>query len=332
MGEIFSTIWNTVLFYPFLNVLMVLYKILGENLALAVIAIAVIVRLLMIPLTKKQTDMTSKMANMRPRLEEIQKKYKNNQQELAKAQMALYKEIGYNPVGCLGTFVPQILVLIAIVGVIGAVTQENFNGIIAPIRDFVFGNASEMHINKSFLLWKDVSKSFGNTVDGDYLSKAGFPFILLALLVAGSQYISTRFLQTYQKIGQPPKPKVVKKDPKDPASPMSPEEMQEQMAKSMNSIFPIMTGVFALQASAVLGIYWIAQSIMLILQYFIIDSNKSVQTIKQLLTSDKKNESSSQTGSMSNVVDSEIISSNPETSPKKSDKKKAKKKKKRKNR
>ena len=48
-----STIWNTILTYPILNIVTILYHLLWDNLGLAIIAIAIISRLALIPLTKK---------------------------------------------------------------------------------------------------------------------------------------------------------------------------------------------------------------------------------------------------------------------------------------
>jgi len=79
-----STIWNTLLFNPILNIVIVLYHYLGDNLGLAILAIAVIVRILLTPLLKKQTEMTKKMANLKPELDKLQKQYANNKENFPK--------------------------------------------------------------------------------------------------------------------------------------------------------------------------------------------------------------------------------------------------------
>ena len=89
----FALIWNNVLYYPVLNLLLVLYNILFDNLGLAIIAIAIIFRLLLIPLIKKQTEMTKKMASLKPQLDELQKKYKNNPEKLSQETYLTYTKI-----------------------------------------------------------------------------------------------------------------------------------------------------------------------------------------------------------------------------------------------
>jgi YidC/Oxa1 family membrane protein insertase len=100
-----GNILNTILTYPILNLMIVLYHVLFNNLGLAVIAIAVISRLVLIPLSKTQIEMSNKMAELKPELDKLQKRYKNNPQKLSQEQMKLYKKVGYNPLGCIWTLI-----------------------------------------------------------------------------------------------------------------------------------------------------------------------------------------------------------------------------------
>ena len=105
--------WNEVLYRPSLNLIIFLYSILWNNLGLAIIVIAIIFRLLILPFIKKQTEMTKKMAALGPQLKELQKKYKNNPEKLSMEQLKLYRKVGYNPLGCLTSFLPQIFSVIS---------------------------------------------------------------------------------------------------------------------------------------------------------------------------------------------------------------------------
>ena len=68
--------WNTIFFNPILNLTLLLYHAFGNNLGWAIIVIAVIFRLLLLPLVKKQTSMTRKMAELKPQIDALQKKWK----------------------------------------------------------------------------------------------------------------------------------------------------------------------------------------------------------------------------------------------------------------
>lgn len=78
-----------------------IYSVIG-NYGVSIILFTVLVRLLMIPLTKKQTDNTKKMQEIQPKLQEIQKKYANNKEKLNRELLKLYNEYDYKPTaGCL---------------------------------------------------------------------------------------------------------------------------------------------------------------------------------------------------------------------------------------
>lgn len=279
MGNILSTAWHVLIVNPFLNVMLLFYGLLGDNLGLAVIAVAVLVRLALIPSTKKQMEMTHKMSDMQPKLKKLQEKYKHNQQKLSQEQMKLYKEVGYNPVGCLGSMLPQFIVLAAMIGVIRAVTGGNTDGIYPFVQNLVFGGG-EITINTQFLFF-DLSTQYTNLAkEVGYVTWQTAPYLILAAAVGVSQFLSTKFMtaiQNSKKVAA-----VGSKGNKD--QPMDPQEMQAQMMKSMNYIFPLMTVWISLTAPAVLGLYWLVQSLMMFVQYLIVDREKSIEVMRSLIT------------------------------------------------
>ncbi len=277
MGSIFTWIWKNIFINPSLNILVLLYSLFGNNFGIAVIVLAVIVRLLLIPGLRKQTDMTRKMSDLKPRLDKLQKEYKNNPEQLAKEQMKLYREIGYNPLGCLGTFLPQLFILSAIYGVIRAITSGSFDGLYGFVKELAFGSAEPALESLKFFIW-DLTKSFNSFKDVSFFDTQKLPYLFLAVLVGFVQYLSTVFIQKMQMGKVRSKPKKSNE-----VEPMSQEEMQMQMSKSMTSIFPLMTGYITLSQPSILGIYWIAQSLMSIVQYLIIDKDRAINALKNMV-------------------------------------------------
>jgi len=272
----FATIWNTVFFTPLLNVMIIFYHFLGDNLGLAILAIAIIARLLMIPLVKKQTGMTKKMASLKPQLDELQKKYANNKEKLAQEQMKLYKKTGYNPLGCIGSFVPQLVILSVLIGVIRAVTASDLDGLYTWVRDLT-GISNGISINTRFLFleltksYKDVSSEFGR------ISTESFPYILLSVLVGVVQYFATVFTQKMQNISAPKKDTKKSKE-QDPMA-----SMQASMQKSTMFLLPLMTVFFTISMPAALGWYWMVQSLLLVVQYISLDFDKTKKGAQNLL-------------------------------------------------
>ncbi|MBT6637683.1 MAG: membrane protein insertase YidC, partial [Candidatus Marinimicrobia bacterium] len=69
------------------------------NYGIVVIIFAILVKILLNPLTKKSFQSTRKMQEVQPEIQKLKEKYKNDQQKLSKAQMELFKERGVNPMG-----------------------------------------------------------------------------------------------------------------------------------------------------------------------------------------------------------------------------------------
>ncbi|MSQ90629.1 MAG: membrane protein insertase YidC [Phycisphaerales bacterium] len=80
---------------------------------LAIIMLVLVVRLLLHPISKKsQVQMqlvTRGLSEMKPELEALKTRYKDDPKRMQQEQMRLYKEKGVNPVGCLGGFLPTFL-------------------------------------------------------------------------------------------------------------------------------------------------------------------------------------------------------------------------------
>lgn len=66
---------------------------------LAIILLTIIIKTLIYPLTWKQMKSMRKTMEIQPKLQEIQKKYKNNPEKLNQATMELYKSNNVNPAG-----------------------------------------------------------------------------------------------------------------------------------------------------------------------------------------------------------------------------------------
>lgn len=272
-----GTIWNTIFYYPVLNLLIVFYNLLFNNLGLAIIAIAILFRLVLAPLMKRQKEMTKKMSSLKPQLDELKKKYKNNPEKLSQEQIKLYKKVGYNPLGCFVTMLPQLLILSVLIQVIRNVTGGELDGIYPFVSNWLNDGAS-LAINTNFLVW-DLTKSYNDLSDEvGRFSMTALPYLGLGILVGISQYFMSKFTQATQgmTLGQDEKSK--KKEG------ASPEELQQKMSKSFTLILPFTTVFIAISAPAALSLYWAVQSFMLVIQYMISDWDKTKKGVRNLLT------------------------------------------------
>jgi YidC/Oxa1 family membrane protein insertase len=87
-----------------LEVLKFFYAVGGHNYGLAIVWLTVAVNIALYPLTLSSIQQMAALQRVQPRMQELQKKYKDEPQKLQKEMMDLYKGEGVNPLGgCLPT-------------------------------------------------------------------------------------------------------------------------------------------------------------------------------------------------------------------------------------
>jgi len=112
--ELIVDIFNQVLYFPLLNVLVLIYNFLPfKDLGVAIIILTILIRFLLYPLSKKSIQSQQAINKLQPKIKEIQKKYKKKEEQ-ARETMLLYQKYKINPVaGCLPILI-QLPVLIAL--------------------------------------------------------------------------------------------------------------------------------------------------------------------------------------------------------------------------
>lgn len=91
-------IWNLIFIQPITSSLFYLTDMLG-NLGIAIIILTVIIQLLLLPLRLPSLKSAEKLKELKPRMDELKNKHKDDPQAMVKAQMELYREHGVSPVG-----------------------------------------------------------------------------------------------------------------------------------------------------------------------------------------------------------------------------------------
>ena len=91
---------------PFGRLMLLLYNWCG-NYGLAVILFALVVKLIMLPFQLKSTKGMMRMSRMTPRLKELEKKFGNDRARYQQEMQKLYREEGVSPMsGCLWSLLP----------------------------------------------------------------------------------------------------------------------------------------------------------------------------------------------------------------------------------
>jgi len=229
-----------ILISPLVNMLLLLYGVLGHSFVMAIIVATILIRLVTLPLTLPQQRNSRKMAELAPQLEELKKKHGNDRNKYAQAQMELYKE---NKINMFGGCLPLILQLVVMIAFYQALTGslattplqlQTLSHRVLPI--FV----PLIPIDPYFLIY---DLGLPGILPG--VEQAVSPivaqllvFILPALVVA-TTYLSQKLM----------------------AAP-SADPSQASMTRQMNIIMPMMFGLFALQFASGLSIYFIVSNVV----------------------------------------------------------------------
>lgn len=216
------TIFNQALYKPLFNALVWLYNVIpGHDLGIAIIILTILIRFIFYPLSKKAIQSQKAMAKLQPEIKEIQKKYKNKEEQV-KVMMDLYKKHKVNPMsGCLPILV-QFPILIALYRVF-------FTGLDPQKLDGLY----------SFISRPDsLDPIFLNIID---LSQAS---IVLALLAGFFQFIQSKMIMPKKIAGQ----KQFK---------IGNMDFSSLMTQQMTYFMPIITIFIAWRLPAALPLYWI---------------------------------------------------------------------------
>jgi YidC/Oxa1 family membrane protein insertase len=277
-----------------------------QNYGIAIILFTVGIKTLMLPLTIKQVQSTSKMGVLQPQMQEIQKKYKDDKEKQSAELMKLYQENKVSPAGgCLPLLI-QMPVLFSLYYVISqplkymaGISAEAIGQLyemvpqgadkLARMKDLsiiaYFSSHTEL-LEKVAHLLKPADLFNMNFLGinlgaipawnpSDYMNSDvsihSFLLLLIPVLSALTSYISAK--HSMQATPQ-----------------TSGDQMQSSMQKNMLLMSPAMSGFIAFTVPAGLGLYWIIGNVYQIAQQifmnrFVIkkslDSSAAKKTVKE---------------------------------------------------
>ena len=162
----------------------------GLSMGMVLLIITLILQILVYPATKKSYISSAKMRVLRPKVEEINKKYPNSEDALKKQQetMQLYSQYGANPMGgCLPMLI-QMPIWIAMFNVVP-------NGI--ELRQQPFLWADDLSTYENILTWKEPV-----WLIGDHLSIFCVLFCISNLLYSWLNMRQQRDTMAMQQAGQ----------------------------------------------------------------------------------------------------------------------------------
>lgn len=244
---VFTKLWRTLIYQPILNVLVGLLVYMPNHyLGLAVILLTIIIRTILLAPSQKAMKGQQRMQEVQPKLEELKKKYANDQARLAQETMLLWKTHKVNPLSSCLPILIQLPILIALYSVVmGGLSPDRT----ALIYDFM--PAFSLHeIDPSFLGFNLLEKSI----------------VVFPLIVGGLQFLQMQLMQVKRKHSTKSSDKKEEKS--------MPNEM-EMANKMMKYIMPVMIAVFTAQLPAAVGLYWGTSTFYGIIQQLVVNKGGS---------------------------------------------------------
>ncbi|MGC9356766.1 MAG: YidC/Oxa1 family membrane protein insertase [Anaerolineae bacterium] len=234
--------WDLIIVDPITNLLLIFYKLLGQQTILSVALLTLLVRLALTPLTLNQQKSLRKQQDLQPRLKEIQEKYKNDKERLAEEQMKLYRELGVNPLGgCLPLLIQLPLMFGLYQAIIRALAATPLGLLDLPSHLYrwlpPFLNVSTLAPLQSQFLWLDLALPD--------------PYFVLPILV-----VVTSWLQ--QKLLTAASPSSGSSDPQ-----------AQAMSQSMQVTMPLFMGFISMNYAAGLSVYFVISNLVGILQFYL---------------------------------------------------------------
>jgi YidC/Oxa1 family membrane protein insertase len=233
----------------FVNILLVIYKLIGSNFGVAIILFTIVIRLVTHPLMASQIKSSTKMTEMQSskQWQDMQKKYKDDKEKLAQEQMNLYKEMGVSPfASCLPTLIQFPIIIALYQSIMRAMAASPsqlllLSRVVSPFLNSVFHIqlANLIPLNSKFL-WMNLGQP-----ERVYMFGIGVP--VLALIVALTTYVQSKVTL--------------------PANTSNPGDQSAMMNKMMAIYMPLLLGYFALTFASGLSVYFITGNLVGIAQY-----------------------------------------------------------------
>ena len=217
------------------DILQALYGLVHDY-GFAIILLTVAIRVILLPLTIKQTKSMYELQRIQPKIKELQEKHKNDKEKLQEETLKFYQENKVNPFGgCLPMLLqmPIFFALFRMLGTAGE-TPGLFPQHIQTLSDSAAAAASRF-----WMILPDITLSAGQVYKGDGLV-AAIPYIVFVLLFGASTLVP--------QLLQP-----------------GAQAQQKQMSYMMSAMMLF----FGWSVSAGVVLYWVTQGLLGVVQQLI---------------------------------------------------------------
>ena len=230
---------------------------------LCIVIFTIITKMLILPLTIKQQKFSKVQALMNPEIMEIQKKYQNKKDQASMARMqaeqqAVYDKYGSSmTAGCLPSLI-QLPILFALYPVI-----MYFGHYVPEIIELNTTNPEL--VEKFFTLFGSINLQLSPKDTFDFANLFGNLAWIIPILAGALQFLSVKLTSALSK------------------SPDGQENPAASSMKTMTYIMPIMSVVICFTLPCFLGVYWVVQSLVMVVQQLIINKKFEKISVEEII-------------------------------------------------
>jgi YidC/Oxa1 family membrane protein insertase len=239
-------IWDTFIYNPIFNILVWLYGIVGGDIGIAIIALTILIKFALYPLTHKMLKSQKALQEIQPKVKEIQTQYKDQREVQAQKLMELYKKEQVSPMSSCLPLLVQFPFIIAVYQV---------------FREGLISHGLEERLY-SFVSNPGVIDPVSFGVNLAEVS------VVLAVFAGIAQYFQARMNVHKQA------PKAEGKEI--PGS--KDENMLAIMNKQMLYFMPVLTVVIGMTLPAGLTLYWFISTLFMFVHQIILFKKKETQS------------------------------------------------------
>jgi len=248
--------FNTVFVIPILNLLVFLYKgfsflKIPGAFGFSIIGLTIILRFFLQPFFKAQIETVKKMQQIKPKLDKLSKKFKNDPKTLQKKQLELFQQHKINPsAGCLFLII-QFPIFIALYQSLSFFLIDHGKKVVNEINKVVYFPFLKLTTIDPWFFGFNLAKSPAQVKIWYYY--------LIPIITALLQYWQSNITQPITKSQSE------KKDEKKEKSETA--QLQEIFNIQMRFIFPLMIGWFSYTLPVGLSLYWNFFTLLSIIYY-----------------------------------------------------------------
>jgi len=225
--------FDTIIYQPLFNVLILFYQNFGRDLGVATIMLAAFIKLATYPLMADSVRTQATLRRLQPKIDEINEKYKNDKEKKNLLQFGLLQE---NKINIFSGFL-LIIVQIAIIPPLYRIFKDGFA--VEKLNEVLYGFVSHQEVSAMFLGLFDISTALP----------------VFAIIAGVTQFIQMKVMASIT-----PKP----------AAGQGGQLAQMMQSPVIYYVFPAMAVAFFWGLPAVISLYWAAVSVFSVAEQYII--------------------------------------------------------------